>query len=469
MSKLLDIINSPWALEPMKLDELIAIYGTHVRGEKIDIAALEAQMGRPLANEQRSYDVRDGVAIVDVDGVMAPKANLFMKVSGGSSTQMIERDVKMALDDPRVHAIVLAIDSPGGSVGGVQQLANTVFAGRGRKPIVALADHAGSAAYWLASAAEDIYITGDTVMTGSIGVVTKHVDTSRAEEKAGIKVTEVFSGKYKRIASEHAPLTDEGRAHLQAITDDIYSAFVNDVARNRARDAEAVLEKMAEGRVFVGRKAIDAGLVDGVSTLDALIADLSAGRKPASRMKAAGAAAKSTHSKGNGMDKDFIVANHPDIAEAFRSEGYTRGLAEGREQGATAERERIKGVRAAALPGHEALVETLMCDGKTSPGDAALQVNGAERQKMSGRLAQIEKDGKAIAHISGAPSESGERRDPAAAPPADPNASFEERCKAEWEKDARARANFGENGFKAFLRMKEAEAQGRVRIFSAGR
>jgi signal peptide peptidase SppA len=255
-----------------------------VRGEKIDIAGIEAQIGRPLANEQRSYDVRDGVAIVDIDGVMAQKMNLFTRVSGGASTQLVERDVKAALGDPRVHSIIVSIDSPGGSVGGVQQLANTLFAARGGKPIVALADNALSAAYWVASAAEEAYLTGDTAMSGSIGVVTRHVDVSRAEEKVGIKTTEIFSGKYKRVASEFAPLTDEGRAHLQAITDDMYSAFVNDVARNRGVSAEQALERMAEGRVFVGRKGIEAGLFDGVSNLDALIEDLKAGRKP-SRLK----------------------------------------------------------------------------------------------------------------------------------------------------------------------------------------
>jgi hypothetical protein len=168
------------------------------------------------------------------------------------------------------------------------------------------------------------------------------------------------------------------------------------------------------------------------------------------------------------IDRDFIAANHPDIAEAFRAEGYERGVKEGREQGATAERERIQAVRTQAMAGHEKLVETLMFDGKTTGPEAAVQVLAAEKQKVAGRLSQIEADGRAIAGVPGAPTESGERREGANAAD-NPEATFEEKCKAEWDKDARARANFGQDGFKAYLRMKQAEANGRVRMFSSGR
>jgi signal peptide peptidase SppA len=281
--RVIDILNSPMAMYPPKFEEIGDIYISHVRGPKIDIAGIEAQIGRPLANEHQPPDIRDGVAIIEMHGVMGRRMNLFSKISGGASTQMVQRDLQEAINSSRTHAVILAIDSPGGTVDGTQELANAVFAARGKKPVVALVEQAMSAAYWVASAAEEIYISSETAMTGSIGVVTRHIDVSRAEDKVGIKTTEVFSGKYKRVASEFAPLTDEGKAHLQALTDDIYAVFVNDVARNRGVSAEQALERMAEGRVFVGRKAIDAGLADGVSTIDALVQDLVAGRKPARR------------------------------------------------------------------------------------------------------------------------------------------------------------------------------------------
>lgn len=274
--RILDVLSSPWAILPEKLAEITEIYATHLRGEKIEVKAIEAQLGRPLANDQATYDVRDGVAIIDMQGVLAKRMNLFTEISGGSSTELIGRDLRAALASDRVHAIVLNVDSPGGTVDGIEVLAGTVLeASRGEKPIVTYADGTmASAAYWIGSAALESYISGDTAVTGSIGVRMQHVDRSKQDEARGIKVTEIFAGKYKSVGTEHAPLTGEDKAYLQDLVDQTYSAFVNAVARHREVEVGAVLQNMADGRLFVGRKAIDAGLVDGVSTLDALVADL---------------------------------------------------------------------------------------------------------------------------------------------------------------------------------------------------
>lgn len=279
--RVLDVLNSPWAILPDKLAEITSIYDAHLKREKIDLKAVEAQLGRPLQNEAEPYQIVDGVALVSLQGVISKRMNLFSRISGGVSTELVGRDIRAALDDPRVHAILLDVDSPGGTVDGTQTLADLVFASRNRKPIVTFADgYMTSGAYWIGSAAAEAYIGGDTVITGSIGVAMRHVDYSKAEEKMGVKTTDIYAGKYKRIASETAPLSDEGRAYLQAMVDQLYSVFVDNVARNRGTTSEAVLQNMADGRLFVGRAAIDAGLVDGVSTLDALIADLVTGRKP---------------------------------------------------------------------------------------------------------------------------------------------------------------------------------------------
>jgi ClpP class serine protease len=124
--KLLDIITAPWAIQPDKLLELQSIYATHLRGEKIDIAAIEQRLGRPLANEPKGYDIVDGVAVLPIEGVSARKMNLLSQVSGGVSTELIGRDLRAALNDQAVHSIILAIDSPGGTVDGTQALASLV-------------------------------------------------------------------------------------------------------------------------------------------------------------------------------------------------------------------------------------------------------------------------------------------------------------------------------------------------------
>lgn len=400
--KLHDIAVSPWAITPAMFAEVQGIYARHLRGNKIDLKGLEANLGRPLQGPTKGYDVVDGVAIVPVDGVLAKRMNLMTEISGGTSMQILADDIREAIDDFMVSAIVLNIDSPGGTVDGTQELANIIFNARGGKPIIALADGCMcSAAYWIGSAADEVYITSDTTNVGSIGVVATHTDVSGMEEQEGVRTTEITAGKYKRIASQYEPLTTEGRQSIQEAVDYTYSVFVNDVARNRGVSTEQVLKDMADGRVFIGRQSVDAGLVDGVSTLSELIGRLSNDdfSDSSSRASGTGVSLKTTvkpnHAKSDGvsqtatheeitMDVAKLKAEFPAIAEAL--------IAEGKIAGATAECERIQSVEAQALPGHEALIATLKFDGKTSGAEAAMQVLHAEKAKKGKHLANLEND-----------------------------------------------------------------------------
>ena len=277
---IVEILNSPWAIVPEKLQEICEIYAAHLRGEKANLAAIEARIGKPLKNEQPQYIVEGGVAIIPIDGVLSKKMNLFSDISGGVSTQMLAQTFQDAIDDPTVHSIVLAIDSPGGTVDGTQNVADVVFANRGKKKVVAIASGMmASAAYWIGSAAHEVLISSDTDRVGSIGVVATHFDFSKRDEKNGVKITEIAAGKYKRIASEHEPLTPEGRQTIQDQIDHVYSIFVDSVAKHRGVSSQEVLDRMADGRVFLGKKARDAGLVDGVSTMDALVSRLNLERE----------------------------------------------------------------------------------------------------------------------------------------------------------------------------------------------
>jgi capsid assembly protease len=273
--KVLDVLNAPWAIVPDKLMEIRAIYQAHLRG-KTDleaVEAVEARLGRKLNNERAPYTVEGTTGVIPIEGVLGKKMNLFTSISGGTSTQMIEIDFNAAMDDPAVKSILLQIDSPGGTVDGTENLANVIHAARGKgKPIVALADGLmASAAYWIGSAADEIYASDSSTKVGSIGVVATHEDYSQAEQKAGIKVTEIAAGKYKRISSSHAPLSADGRESIQAMVDHIYSNFVDAVARNRSATSANVADKMADGRIFLGRQAVTAGLIDGVVSPGALV------------------------------------------------------------------------------------------------------------------------------------------------------------------------------------------------------
>jgi len=476
--KLHDIATAPWAITPEMFSEVQSIYARHLRGEKIDLGALEARIGAPLPGATRGYDVTDsGVAIIPVDGVLAKRMTLLSQISGGTSMSILAGDIQQALDDPQVNTIIMNIDSPGGTVDGTQQLSDLIFNARGTKPIIALADGTmASAAYWIGSAADEVYAASQTTTVGSIGVVATHRDVSGAEAAQGVKTTEIAAGKYKRIASQYAPLTQDGRQSIQDAVDYTYSIFVNDVARNRDTTADAVLADMADGRVFQGQQAVDAGLVDGIATLDQLISRAAAGdfaqygegadQSPTYLAQQAGASAGEATEPGSGgspqtaqtptqaneestMDVSKLKAEHPDVAATLIAEG------------ATAERERIQAVSAAAMPGHEALIAKLAFDGKTTGGEAALQVIAAEKAKKGATLAALQADAKVAAVTHAAAPEPGEDDNDG-----DENAEGEDMENAKGKKGAKSAA-FDPHAVAAAARDYRAELAAKGKHISA--
>lgn len=393
--RIIDIVNGPWAITPEMLTEIQGIYGTYLRGEKINIEAVEAKIGKPLENKkQLGYDLIDGAAIITIEGVIAKKMNLFSRISGGASTQLIERDIREALNDSSVEKIILNIDSPGGTVDGTFELANFVFESRGKKPIIAYTDGMMcSAAYAIGAAADQVFISGDTTAVGSIGVVASHQDISKMEEKYGVKTTEIYAGKYKRIASEYQPLTVEGFASIKERIDYLYTNFVNEIAKFRGVSSETVIANMSTDvkPYFIGKQAIEAGLVDGVSTLDGLINKKAVGVTAADSKKPIKA-------EETIMTKDELKEKFPAVYQAIADEGHAAGLSagvlKGKTEGAAAELARIKSVKEQAMAGHEALIETLMFDGVTTGADAAVKVLAAEKTLRTSKADDFKADGK---------------------------------------------------------------------------
>jgi signal peptide peptidase SppA len=419
--RLADLVEGYWAITDPMYDEIRSIYDAHMRGEKIDIKGVEARIGRPLANERRTYSVHDGVAVIQMSGVIGPKANLFMDISGGTSAQLLRNEILAALEDPKVESAILYADSPGGNVLGIAEGAAAWKAFAEQKPALTFSDGTlASAAYWWGSAASKVFISGPMVNVGSIGVRTEHVDTSMADAARGVKRTIIKAGAYK--AAGDGPLDPKTLEYRQAQVDYLYSLFVDTVAAHRGVDVETVLKDMADGRVFIGQQAIDAGLVDGFASLEDLIAQMAenptavaplrtqarAGMPPKKTRKAtagaslppasaaAGAAAAdatsqedepvphvdhSTTTKENSMPENLtresLERDHAALYGQIRSEALAEGAAQ--------ERARIQAVRAQTLPGHEALIETLAFDGKTSGPEAAAAVLAAERSAIAAR------------------------------------------------------------------------------------
>jgi signal peptide peptidase SppA len=264
--------SQPWAIEPDALRTVL-----QVAARTGDPVALSTRLGRPLDNA-RNVEVRGDVALIPIRGPIFRHAGLFTEVSGATATGTLARDFQTALDNPAVRTIVFDIDSPGGEVTGIHELANQILAARGRKAIKAYIGGIGaSAAYWIASAASEV-IVAETAMVGSIGVVSSYVDTRERDAKNGIRQIDIVSSASpdKRLD----PTSDAGRAALQRVVDSLGDVFVNSVARNRGVSAKKVIADFGRGFVMTGAYAVKAGMVDGLGSLEGVIAGKAA-RQPA--------------------------------------------------------------------------------------------------------------------------------------------------------------------------------------------
>ena len=205
-----------------------------------------------------SYQVSNGVAVIGVYGPLVPRAGSLDMCQTMTSYESINQQLAQALADDSVSQIVFDIDSGGGAVTGAFECASKIAAST--KPTTAIVNYSAySAAYLIASACDSIAIS-QTGGVGSIGVIAEHVDYSKANEDAGIKITTVYRGDNKNNMSPNAPLDDRSLAMLNQMVDSSYQAFVNFVASNRGLDPQAVINTQAG--LFKGADAISAGLAD---------------------------------------------------------------------------------------------------------------------------------------------------------------------------------------------------------------
>jgi signal peptide peptidase SppA len=261
------IFNRPLLLAPDKLDAIVAFIGTRVGLPASALPRPHAYATQHGERRRGGYRVQNRVAMISMSGILVHRSAFDAHTSEPLlGYDDIGRMVDAAAADKSVDAIVLEINSPGGEVSGAFQTAEKINRAAQVKPIHAVSDGlAASAAYLLASASTSITVAS-TALTGSIGVVLKHVDVSRAIEAEGVRVTEIFAGRHKVDGSAFAPLPDDVRARLQAMIDDVYNQFTSAVARYRDMAESAV--RATEAETFLGAEAIAAGLADFVGTTD---------------------------------------------------------------------------------------------------------------------------------------------------------------------------------------------------------
>lgn len=280
------VTGEPWAILPEKLEAIAQFVSQRVsQGGAFSPEEIRARVGdgapKPVARRAGGGKV----AVIPVHGVMSQRMNMLSNISGGTSTEMLGQQIQEALADASVQALVLDIDSPGGRTEGVEELAAQILAARGQKPIVAVANAlCASAAYWIASACDQIVAT-PSASVGSIGVYMVHTSYARAAANAGYDYTVIRAGRYKAEGMATEPLTAEAKSYAQQIVDDCHETFIQAVARGRNVSADRVRAGYGEGRVMLARRALSAGLVDRVATLDEVLTDLAASAKPAAKSR----------------------------------------------------------------------------------------------------------------------------------------------------------------------------------------
>lgn len=218
-------------------------------------------------NDAKTVTVPDRVAVINIEGTIMSGAgssdNIFSQ-QGGITSGSIMQQIREAADDDSVKALVLRIDSGGGSATAAEEVGRELkrFKEKTKKPVVATMGNTGaSAAYWIAVCASDKVYANATTLTGSIGVYMPYMNTEELFKKIGITSSKIKSGPYKDIMTNDRPMTPEEQAILQNIVDEIYNEFVVTVAAGRKME-ESKVKALADGRVYTGLQAKNLGLVD---------------------------------------------------------------------------------------------------------------------------------------------------------------------------------------------------------------
>lgn len=270
------VTETPWAILQSKLEEIEGVLEFHMAGGKFTAEELAARFGEPAKPTAGRHGA---VAILPLKGVISHRMGGMTEMSGGMSTEKFSGMFRQALADTSVGSILIDVDSPGGTIAGVTELAAEIYAARGQKPITAHVNAlCASAAYWIASAADSIVSTPSGSI-GAIGVITSHLDTSKAEEAHGVKRTVIAAGKYK--AEGHGPLSAEAIEAVRARVNEAYSTMTADIARGRGVKASDVKGGFGEGRVLSAKEALAAGMIDGIATMEATIERMLAGKSSA--------------------------------------------------------------------------------------------------------------------------------------------------------------------------------------------
>jgi signal peptide peptidase SppA len=276
---------------------------------EFDPQLLAAAAAAEAANKPRT---KSAVATVPLKGVLMPAmGGLFAFLFGGGGLDDFQKGLARAVADDDVKRIVLDIDSPGGLVDQIPETADAVWKARKVKPVTAVVNTlAASAAYWIASQADEIVIS-PSGEAGSIGVYAIHRDLSARYVDEGVKHTIVSAGRYKTEANPFEELDTDAREFMQQGVDDYYGMFLKAVARGRGSTPDTVRKGYGEGRTLTAKRAVAAGLADRIGTLSESQRARAAGSRPAARVPVLEAVAAAIGVEVTEVADDEIADDEP--------------------------------------------------------------------------------------------------------------------------------------------------------------
>jgi len=203
--------------------------------------------------EKKAFALGDKIAVVDIKGVITSSRNIIDQIDAYS-------------EDDNVKAIILRINSPGGSVGPSQEIYREVLKAREKKKVIASIGSVGASGGYYVACASDLIVVNPGTITGSIGVVMEFSNVEELLKKIGLRSYVIKSGRHKDIGSPLREMTPEDKSILQGVIDSVHSQFIRAVAEGRNME-ERKVRQIADGRIFSGEQARELGLVDRLGSL----------------------------------------------------------------------------------------------------------------------------------------------------------------------------------------------------------
>lgn len=209
----------------------------------------------------------DKIGVIYLEGAIVGGSGSGGMFGNPAGTDAIIRHIRKAAEDKEIRAVVLRMNTPGGSAAASQEVGEEVAKLRnsGKVVVTSMGDVAASGGYWIAAGTDRI-VANPATTTGSIGVIWTVANLEELYRKVGVHSESIKSGPYKDIGSPSRPMTPQEKALLQGMVDDIYDQFITVVATGRKMD-EAKVRGLADGRIFTGRQAKELGLVDELGNL----------------------------------------------------------------------------------------------------------------------------------------------------------------------------------------------------------